>query len=128
MKILKFWKPVMLALLILYGSVTSGSNLNKVNIFQINNIDKFIHLSFYFLLSVSFQSSLLRNTLINKKEQILITLILVISYGLIMEVFQFYFTSDRSAEFFDALANTLGCIFGILLYPLLRKLNLTKYL
>jgi VanZ family protein len=128
MKILKFWKPVMLALIILYGSVTAGSNLNKVNIFQINNIDKFIHLTFYFLLSVSFQSSLLRNTLINKKEQILITLVLVISYGLIMEVFQFYFTSDRSAELFDALANTLGCIFGILLYPLLRKSNLTKYL
>ena len=128
MKILKFWKPVMLALLILYGSVTSGSNLNKVNIFQINNIDKFIHLSFYFLLSVSFQSSLLRNTLINKKEQILITLVLVISYGLIMEVFQFYFASDRSAELFDALANTLGCIFGILLYPLLLKFNLSKYL
>lgn len=128
MKILKFWKPLILALIILYGSVTSGSSLNKVNIFQINNIDKFIHLSFYFLLSISFQSSLLQNTLINKKEQIFITLVLIISYGLIMEIFQFYFTDDRSAELFDALANTLGCISGILIFPFLKKNNLIKYL
>ena len=127
MKILKFWKPLILALIIFYGSVTSGSNLNKVTFFQINNIDKFIHLTLYFLLSISFQSSLLRITL-NKKQQILITLILVISYGLIMEVFQFYFTSDRSAEIFDALANTLGCILGILIFPFLQKRNLIKYL
>jgi VanZ family protein len=128
MKIFRFWKPLLLALIIFYGSVTSGSNLNKVNILHINNIDKFIHLSFYFLLSVSFQSSLLRNILINKKEQILITLVIVISYGLIMEVFQFYFTSDRSAEIFDALANTLGCILGVLIFPFLEKRNLIKYL
>lgn len=128
MKILKFWKPIILALIIFYGSLTSGSNLNKVTIFQINNIDKFIHFSFYFLLSVSFQTSLFRNILINKKEQILITSVIVISYGLIMEVFQFYFTSDRSAEIFDALANTLGCISGILIFPFLQKLNLIKYL
>ena len=128
MKIMKYWKPIVIALVIFYGSVTSGSNLNKVNIFQINNIDKFIHFSFYFLLSVSFRSSLLRNILINKKEQILITSVIVISYGLIMEVFQFYFTSDRSAEIFDALANTLGCILGILIFPFLKKRNLIRYL
>ena len=127
MKILKFWKTIILALIIFYGSVTSGSNLNKVGFFQINNIDKFIHFIFYFLLSVSFQSSLFRITL-NKKQQTLITLILVISYGLIMEVFQFYFTSDRSAELFDVMANTLGCILGILIFPFLQKLNLIKYL
>ena len=127
MKILKFWKPLLLALIIFYGSLTSGSNLNKINIFQINNIDKLIHLSFYFLLSISFQSSLLRNTLFNKKQQILITSILIISYGLMMEVFQFYFTSDRSAELYDALANTFGCILGIFIFPFLKKLNLIKY-
>ena len=128
MNIFKFWKPILLALIIFYGCAASGSNLNKVNIFQINNIDKFIHFSFYFLLSVSFQSSLLRSTLINRKEQIIITLVIVISYGLIMEVYQFYFTSDRSAELFDAIANIIGCILGVLIFPFLRKLDLTKYL
>ncbi|MCK5171457.1 MAG: VanZ family protein [Bacteroidales bacterium] len=128
MKIIKYWKPIVIALVIFYGSVTSGSNLNKVNIFQINNIDKFIHFSFYFLLSVSFQSSLLRNTLINRKDHIIITLVIVISYGLIMEVFQFYFTNDRSAELFDVMANTVGCIFGILIFSFLQKHDFIKYL
>jgi len=128
MNILKFWKPVLIAVSIFYGSLTSGSNLNKVSIFHINNIDKFIHFSLYFILSISLQLSLLRNTLITKNNQVIITLIIVISYGLIMEVFQYYFTNDRSAELFDALANTLGCVCAIIIFPFIRNYKIIKYL
>ena len=128
MKLLKFWKPITLAIIIFYGSVTSGSNLNIVPIFNIKNFDKVIHFSFYMILSISFLASLYRTSKFKKSDQKLITLILVISYGLIMEVFQYYFTYDRSAEFIDAIANTFGSILGVLLFPYLIKFKLFKFL
>jgi VanZ family protein len=128
MKILKYWKPIIIALIIFYGSVSSNENLNKVSFIHFNNSDKLIHFILYLILSITLQLSILRNTLINRKNLILLTLIFVISYGLIMEVLQFYFTYNRSAEVFDAVANALGCIFGILILPFLQKFALSKYL
>lgn len=128
MKIIKYWKPILVAALICYGSLTSGNNLNKVSIFHIHNMDKFIHLFLYFLLSVSLISSLFRNTYLKRKEQKIITAVLVISYGLLMEVFQYYFTKDRSPELLDAVANMLGCFIALLFFPFFVKLNIIKYL
>lgn len=128
MKLLKFWKPIILAIVILYGSVTSGKNLNIVPIFNIKNFDKIIHFAFYFLLSISFLASLYRTSKLKKIDQKLITMILIISYGLIMEVLQYYFTYDRSAELIDAIANTFGIILGVLFFPYLIKSKLSRFL
>ena len=128
MKLTKYWKTIIIALVIFYGSVTSSTNLSKVNFLHIEFMDKIIHFSLYLLLSISFQSSLLRNFNMPKLERIIITFIFVISYGILMEVFQYYFTNDRSAEFLDTLANTIGCIIGVIVMPILIRLNLTKYL
>jgi len=128
MKITKYCKTVIIALIILYGSVTSSNNLNQVNFLQIQFMDKIIHFLMYFILCISFQSSILRIFRIQKIERVVITLIFVISYGFLMEVFQYYFTKDRSAEFLDALANAIGCFTGIILMPVFIRLNLNKYL
>ena len=127
-KIIKYWKPMLIAIAICYGSLTSSSNLNKVNFLAFQNIDKLIHFLMYAALSLLFFIALRKNSRFKRKEQIIITLILVISYGLIMEVFQFYFTNDRSAELIDAFANILGSLFGLLIFPIFYKLNLIKYL
>jgi VanZ family protein len=128
MKLIKHWKTILIAFLILYGSITSGENLNKMHLLNIPYFDKFTHLIFYFILSIVFYSSLQKTVLFNKTEQIIITFFLVISYGIIMEVLQYYFTSTRKAEIFDVLVNTFGCIFGLLIIPFLNKFSLVKYL
>lgn len=128
MKIFQFWKPLLIAVLILYGSLSSSNTLNQVSIFHFQNMDKVFHFTLYFILSISFLSALHRKSVLSKQEQILINLIFVISYGLILEVCQYYFTSDRSAELLDALANTLGCIFGTLLFFRIRRFYFIKYL
>lgn len=128
MKIKNYWKPILIALFIFYGSLSSGDNLNKMTLLNFNNSDKLIHFFFYFSLSITLQFSLLRNTTINRKNIILLTFIVVVSYGLIIEVFQYYFTNNRTADIFDALANTFGCICGILILPSLNKFTISKYL
>ena len=128
MKILKYWKPIIIAIIILYGSITSSNNLSKITFLKIEHIDKLIHFTLYFILSISFLTSLHRNTRIKILNQKVITLIVVISYGLLMEVFQYYFTNDRSAEILDIFANTFGCILGIITFPIVKQFNLIKYL
>ena len=128
MKVLKFWKTIIVALIILYGSLTSGDNLNKFSFFTIPNIDKLIHFLFYFSLALTFISALYKVTRLKKYDQYLITFVFSISYGLIMEVLQYYITVTRSADIYDALANTLGCIIGIILFKYLKSTQLIKYL
>jgi VanZ family protein len=128
MRIIKHWKPILISFFILYGSITSGENINKVLFLNIPNFDKITHFIFYLLLSVFLLASIYRNTALKKMKQIIITLFLVITYGIIMEMLQYYLTTYRYAEIFDILANTLGCISGILIFPIFKKLSLIKYL
>ena len=128
MKILNYWKPLIIAIVSLYGSITSSDDFNKITFLNIKHIDKLIHFSLYFILSISLLASLHRDTIIKTLNQKVITLIIVISYGLLMEVFQYYFTDNRSAEILDVFANTFGCIVGLAIFPIVKKLNLLKYL
>lgn len=128
MKILNYWKPIIIALLILYASITSTDNISKVNFFHIKHLDKILHFLMYFVFSVTLYSSFDKHKLVHKSNRILVVLVVTIFYGLLMETFQFLFTNDRSPEFLDAMANMLGSITGIYLFPLLRKSKIYKYL
>lgn len=128
MQILNYWKPIIISLVIFYGSVTSGQNLNKIPIFNIPHMDKIIHMLLYFILSVTLLASFIRKNKYKKIDQKIITFVWVVSYGLLMEVFQYYFTQTRSAEIYDSLANTAGCIFAVLFYPYINKYQLQKIL
>lgn len=128
MKIIKFWKPILIALIILYGSLTSSDHLKPVTFFALDHIDKFIHFLLYATLSLFFYASIKKQTNFRSDAVVVINLITIISYGLLMEVFQYAFTSDRTAEIFDAIANSLGCVFGIFLFAVFDKLNISKYL
>lgn len=128
MRLLNYWKPAIISIIILYGSVTSGDNLNKFVIFKIEHIDKIIHFCLYFFLSVTLFASLIRKSKLRNIDQKIIVFVWVVSYGLLMEVFQFYFTQTRTAEILDILSNTSGCILAILIYPLIKKYSLQKIL
>jgi len=40
-------------------------------------------------------------------------------YGIAIELIQMFFSTDRSAEFLDLIANTAGCLCGILLFRII---------
>jgi len=128
MKLLNYWKPAIISLIILYGSITSGENLNKISLLHFPYMDKVIHMLLYFILSITILASLIRSNKRKKSYHMLITFVWVMSYGMLMEVLQFYFTQTRSAEILDILANTTGCIFAILSYSFLRKSHCQKIL
>ncbi|MDK2978947.1 MAG: hypothetical protein PWP52_1661 [Bacteroidales bacterium] len=119
--IINYWKPILISLLILYGSITSGKSLTIISLFNFPYMDKVIHMFMYFILSLTILASLIRSGKRKKMDHIIITFVWVVSYGMLMEVFQFYLTQTRSADILDILANTTGCILAILIYHYIKN-------
>lgn len=128
MKFLRFWKPVIIGLVILYGSLTSGNKLPDVHLFNFKHFDKIAHFILYLVFTITLYHAILKQSYRTKYTKLLTTLFIAVFYGLLMESFQYIFTADRSPELLDALANTLGAITGVVIYPLFVKLNLDRYL
>ena len=57
MKLINYWKPIVISIFILYGSITSGENLDKVQFLHFDYMDKFVHFFIYMGFSVSIISS-----------------------------------------------------------------------
>ncbi|NHN27479.1 hypothetical protein FIA58_017505 [Flavobacterium jejuense] len=79
--------------------------------------DKIAHFSFYFILFYLWKKALNVKEI---KSQLKIVLMAVL-YGIIIEVLQGIFTSDRHADIFDALANTLGAVSAFVFLRFVNK-------
>ena len=64
---------------------------------------------------------------LKRRQIILISVLIVISWGGLLEILQGIPSIHRSCDFFDFLANTVGAVVGSVLYrifePLLNKIN-----
>jgi VanZ family protein len=92
---------------------------------KLANEDKLVHLFFYFVLTVlliKFFKKEISIDLVNKNGLIL-GIIIAFTYGTIIEFLQWAFTTTRSAEWNDILANSLGIIIAIVFLKLLGKLQ-----
>ncbi len=105
------WLSVLWAIFICYMCLVPSKTLPKV---EINNIDKAVHFTFYFVLVVlmywgwkkqdAFQG-LYSNTFIK-------VFIIACFYGISIEVMQGVFTADRHFELLDEAANASGAAAG----------------
>ena len=101
------------------ASLISLSNVEKV---AIPGKDKAVHFVFYFIFIIlwffAFQ-------LYKKSKYFNLKLFLIaVFYGILMEFFQSVFTKNREGDFYDAIANTFGALFGILISNLIQKQSL----
>jgi len=89
------------------------------------NGDKYVHFIFYFVLTL-----LLILTLVNKfglKRSIIISFVIAVFYGIIIEVLQGVLTENRRPELADALFNSFGSFVATIVVYLNRKrLNFIK--
>lgn len=107
-----FTIAIFLTLFITFISLVSLKGMTQI---KMENSDKIGHLLSYFLLSLSWFFALK-----NKFNNLLI-IILLISYGIIIEVLQEVLTVHRQADFIDVLANSFGVILAYLFY---KKINI----
>ena len=94
-------------------SLISFKDLDSEGI-NIPNLDKIVHFFFYFVAAI-LGSLLIREQnkgQFNKSGSAILASLVVIVYGIIIEVIQSAFTQYRSGEIYDVLANALGAFFG----------------
>ncbi len=120
-KQLRFFPAIFWLIAIVILSGYPGDKVPKVPIWQ---FDKFIHSIIYLILSVTLIIAFY-SKYNNPKNQIHYQLLIVsfgIFYGGIMEILQHYIFINRSGNWYDFIANSIGSLMGILIFPFIIKL------
>jgi VanZ family protein len=93
-------------------------SLSKVSIespIKINSLDKYLHFSAYFILTICWFFALRKYS-----KKIVITLTIIL-FGIMVEFLQDWLTSNRVKDIYDALANSIGVIIAAFLYKYIHQ-------
>lgn len=102
------------ALIILGLCSMPGQHIPSFNFLELLAFDKWVHAGMFFVLcSLIFFYLLQKNS---SKNKIYMFLGIAILYGGSLEIMQGTLFSHRSADWNDVIANTVGCIFGLIFY------------
>jgi VanZ family protein len=109
---------ILVALLLLYLSLTNAEKFEKIQLIRIQNFDKIVHFGMYFIMmSVIIIEH--RKSLRNPINLFLLALI-PLAYGILMEILQLTLTKTRSGDFIDALFDAAGIFASVLLWLLIK--------
>lgn len=110
-----FTPSVFWLFLILFFSALPGKEIPESGL---EGFDKLIHATLYailcFLLCIAFYKQLIFSYKRFKVSQY--AALIAFSYGFLMELMQHFFCTNRSFEFMDLVANSVGCLVGVLLF------------
>jgi VanZ family protein len=107
-------------LLLLFLSLTNTEKFQMVSMLAIPTMDKLVHFGMYFFLMSVILIEHRRS--IRTMKHLLIAALVPFAYGVLMEVLQYMFTSTRSGDFLDALADGLGVLCAVLLWIIIKPL------
>jgi len=85
-----------------------GKDIPHISFLELLSFDKFVHAFIFFILVLLIQNSVRKTP--NRKNSIVYALCLSIPYGGILEIMQQELFVDRTADLFDFIANTIGCL------------------
>ena len=112
---------ILVALIILYLSLTNSHTFDEVPEFNIPGFDKIVHFCMYFglMLMITLEN---RKSVKCGKHLFLIGLI-PLTYGILLEILQATLTSTRSGSFFDALADYAGILVVVVIFIWIKPLK-----
>ncbi|MBM1105993.1 VanZ family protein [Aurantibacter crassamenti] len=100
-----------------YSSLASFSGIDTDSYsFNIPYADKIVHFIFYstaaFLGVFSLREQ--KKWSVSKRKSFVLLFVFTVIFGIIIEVIQYKFTTNREGDILDALANSLGGLIGVL--------------
>ena len=87
--------------------------------FRVSNFDKIVHFTLYFLLTISWFFATQQR--IKKAKQKKLLIVILILYGIIIEAIQGGLTTDRQADIYDVLANSIGVFLAAAFFSKLNR-------
>ena len=112
----QYWRTIVWVLVILFLSTLPTANVPRTPLFNIPHFDKLVHFLMYFILTTVVLSDSYKENVQIRNKIIIKIMMLSISYGILMELVQKYMASGRNASLYDAIFNSLGVIFAIVLF------------
>jgi VanZ family protein len=105
---------ILVALGVMYLSLTSSQTFEKVPLINIPYFDKIVHFGMYFVLTsvIIYENS---KTLIKTGRVFIIALIPFV-YGVLIEILQSALTVTRTGSLYDALADCAGILISVLIW------------
>ena len=100
-----------------------GKAIPKIDWLELLSFDKFVHAGIFFteqILLMRFLKNISSQNIFIKWYKIT-ALIFCMTYGGGLELMQYYVFSQRSGDWLDFIANSTGCIMGILTYKSLSQ-------
>ena len=99
-------------------------NANEIRQIDIPNFDKLIHFVFHFVFTTLWFLYLKKKLIrLNNFRLLSYSLIGSFVFGIAIELMQQYFTTTRTADIFDVLANLFGAFLAVLSIILLNRYN-----
>ncbi len=126
---LKHTKWAMLwALLILILCGMPGKDIPHISFLELLSFDKFVHASIFFVFILLTIRGFALQTKFLKLQHYAkpIAFCICVAYGCLMEVMQGTVFEDRSADIYDAIANSFGCTMGWIAYQWVERIFLVK--
>ena len=118
---LKHWTLILAVGYTLFITVLSLISLNGIPKLGSSFDDKIYHFGAY-MVFVFFWYNYYRTT--SSKYKILISASIALAYGTIVEVMQGTFTTYRTEDFADVIANSLGVLMAVVLIVIYKKIKL----
>lgn len=103
-----------------------GRSIPHISWLELLSFDKFVHASIFFILVVLYLKGFSQQTMYPflQKHKTLIVVPACILYGGALEIMQATLFSERSADLYDFIANSFGCLMALAFFkPLARKIN-----
>jgi len=110
---------MIIALIIMILSFASSSTFSRLDLPAIPHLDKLVHLAMYFTLTLALLYEN-REQVRNNRSCFFLGAIPLVFGGLI-EILQSMFTTTRTGDFFDFLANATGILLSILIWILIKR-------
>ena len=85
-----------------------GKDIPHISLLELLSFDKFVHAFVFFVLVILIYRATKKTP--NRKNALVYALCLSIPYGGILEIMQQELFEDRTADLFDFIANTFGCL------------------
>jgi VanZ family protein len=103
---------ILWALVIFVLCATPGQYIPSASWMELLSVDKLVHLTMFFILNALLLFAAFR--LRHPQRAGIIYFIICVAYGALLELMQAKYFSNRSADVYDILANTSGCIIALM--------------
>ena len=95
-----------------------GKSIPHISWLELLSFDKLVHASIFFIMQVLLMRgfNLQDRYVALQNNYKIVSSLVCITYGGLLEVMQSYCFADRSGDLLDFLANSIGCILGLFVY------------